>query len=248
MSDRTDQGCRRHSRSVFVPHDSHELLIRNPSVRTAAIIAGGQAQRLGGLDKSGLSVGGRRILDRQLSVLRHVAEHILVVSNDHHRLRSSGLRVCSDLIPAAGPLGGLYTALARSPTAQTLVVASDLPFLTVAFLSHLAARMDSEDAVIPHTAVGAQPLCAMYDRACLEPIRNRLERSELRLSDLIDVVKATKIGPAEVAPFDPEGTLFFNVNTQDDYTQANALATRDHSQPSLGTFIPSFESSKKRTP
>ena len=100
---------------------------------TAAIIAGGRAQRLGGLDKSDLVVGGRRIIDRQVSVLGHVAEHILIVSNDHYRFRSAGLRVCADLVPGAGPLGGLYTALVRSPTVRTIVVACDLPFLTVAF-------------------------------------------------------------------------------------------------------------------
>ena len=121
-------------------------------MRTAAIIAGGRAQRLGGLDKSDLVIGGRRIIDRQLSVLGHVAEHILIVSNDHHAFRSSGLQVCADLIPGAGPLSGLYTALVRSPTARTIVVACDLPFLTVSFLRHLAARARGADAAIPRTA------------------------------------------------------------------------------------------------
>ena len=197
-----------------------------PSVWTAAIIAGGRAQRLGGLDKSDLVIGGRRIIDRQLSVLGHVAEHILIVSNDHHRFRSSGLRVCADLIPGAGPLGGLYTALLMSPTARTMVVACDLPFLTASFLRHLAARVAGTDAVIPRTAAGAQPLCAVYERTCVEPIRNRLERQEFRVSGLGEALRVTDIGPLEVAPFDPDGTLFFNVNTPDDYARAIDLATR----------------------
>ena len=197
-----------------------------PNVRTAAIIAGGRAERLGGLDKSDLVIGGRRIIDRQLSVLGHVAEHILIVSNDHHRFRSSGLQVCADLIPGAGPLGGLYTALVRSPTTCTIVVACDLPFLTVSFLRHLAARARGAPAAIPWTAAGTQPLCAMYDRSCVEPIRARLERGELRVSALSDVMRVTDIGPSEVAPFDPDGTLFFNVNTPDHYTRANDLACR----------------------
>ena len=193
---------------------------------TAAIIAGGLARRLDGLDKSRLVIGGRRIVDRQLSVLGRVAEHILIVSNDHHRFRSSGLRVCADLIPGGGPLSGLYTALVMSPTARTLVVACDLPFLTASFLRHLAARVDGTDAAIPRTAGGAQPLCAVYDRTCAEPIRDRLERGEFRVSGLVDTLRVTDIGPSEVAPFDPDGTLFFNVNTPDDYTRAIALAAR----------------------
>jgi molybdopterin-guanine dinucleotide biosynthesis protein A len=195
-------------------------------VWTAAIIAGGRAQRLDGLDKSDLVIGGRRIMDRQLSVLGHVADHILIVSNDHHRFRSSGLRVCADLIPGAGPLGGLYTALVRSPSDRTIVVACDLPFLTVAFLRHLTARAGGTDATIPRTAAGTQPLCAVYDRTCIEPIRSRLARGELRVAGLGDTVRVTDIGPSEVAPFDSDGALFFNVNTPDDYAHARDLVAR----------------------
>ena len=55
----------------------------------------------------------------------------------------------------------------------------------------------------------------------------RLERGELRVSGLVDdAIRVTDIGPSEVAPFDPGGTLFFNVNTPDDYTRANDLAAR----------------------
>jgi len=195
-------------------------------VRTAAIIAGGRAQRLDGIDKSALVIGGRRIIDRQLSVLGRVAEHILIVSNDHHRFRSSGLQVCADLIPGAGPLGGIYTALVRSPSAQTIVVACDLPFLTVSFLRHLVTRVRGADAAIPRTAAGTEPLCAVYDRTCVEPIRVRLERGELRVSALGDAIRVNEIGPAEIAPFDPAGIMFLNVNTSDDYTRASDLATR----------------------
>lgn len=193
-------------------------------MRTAAIIAGGLAQRLGGLEKSDLVIGGRRIVDRQLSVLGHVAEHILIVSNDLDAFRSSGLQVCADLIPGAGPLGGLYTALARSPTARTIVVACDLPFLTVPFLRHLVSRSRGTDAAIPRTASGTEPLCAVYDRACVEPIRARLERGAFRVSALGESIRVTDIGPKEIAPFDPAGTLFFNVNSPSDFTRANDLA------------------------
>ena len=47
---------------------SHALMRTIPW--TAAILAGGQARRLGGVDKSALVVGTRSILERQLSLLR----------------------------------------------------------------------------------------------------------------------------------------------------------------------------------
>ena len=101
-----------------------------------------------------------------------------------------------------------------------MVVACDLPFLTVAFLRHLAALRTDAAAVIPRSLVGLQPLCAVYDRACLKPIRNMIDRGDFRVSGLSDSVCTTELTPQEIAQYDPDGTLFFNVNTPYDYTRA----------------------------
>ena len=193
---------------------------------TAAIIAGGGAQRLGGLDKWTLAVGGRRILDRQFAVLGQVAEHVLIVTNDPHRFQSAGVRVCADLVPGAGPLGGLYTALVRSPTEHTIVVACDLPFLTAPFLRYLTSRVGAADAAVPYGADGVQPLCAVYRRACAAVIRARLERGEHRVAALTEALRIAHVDPAEIAPFDPDDTLFLNVNTPADHRRAVDLADR----------------------
>ncbi|MGH9346964.1 MAG: molybdenum cofactor guanylyltransferase, partial [Vicinamibacterales bacterium] len=108
-------------------------------VWTAAILAGGRARRLGGVDKSALVVGGRSILDRQVAVLRSLTPHILIVASEEDRFRDAGVRVVRDRIPRAGSLGGLYTALVVAPTEQLVVIACDMPFLTAPFLSRLAA-------------------------------------------------------------------------------------------------------------
>ena len=194
------------------------------TVYAAAIIAGGRGRRLGGLDKSELVIGGRRIIERQLAVLGQVAPEVLVVTDDHHRFRTSGLRVCGDDLPGAGPLGGLHTALTRSPSPRTLVVAGDLPFLSAAFLRHLAARTPHADAVVPRNAAGLQPLCAVYDRGCADVIRGRIERGRHRLVDLAGCLHVTEVGPDEVAAFDPDGMLLFNVNTRADHERAIAAA------------------------
>ena len=198
-----------------------------PAVTAAAIIAGGRGRRLGGLDKSRLVVGGRRIIERQLAVLGEVAPRVLVVSDDHHRFRASGLQVCDDLLPGAGPLGGLHAALTRSPARRTLVVAGDLPFLTGAFLRHLATRAPHARAVVPRNADGLlQPLCAVWDRCCLDAIHARIARGQRRLVELAGSLGATEVGPDEVAAFDPDGMLLFNVNTPADLARAVAAAGR----------------------
>ena len=196
------------------------------TVYAAAIIAGGRGRRLGGLEKSRLVIGGRPVIDRQLAVLGQVATRVLVVTDDHHRFSASGLQVCDDVLPGAGPLGGLHTALTRSPGRRTLVVAGDLPFLTGAFLRHLAGRAPHGDAVVPRNAAGLQPLCAVYDRGCAEAIRARIETGGRRLVDLAGWLRVTEVGPDEVAAFDPDGMLLFNVNTPADHARAVSCAAR----------------------
>ena len=203
------------------------------SVSTAAIIAGGRGRRLGGVDKSDLVIGGRRIIERQLPVLGQIAPHVLVVADDHHRFRTSGLRVCSDLLlPGTGPLGGLLAALTRSPSRRTLVVAGDLPFLSAAFLRHLVVRTPHADAVVPRNEAGPQPLCAVYDRRCSDAIRARIARGQRRLVDLGGWLRVTEVGPDEVAAFDPDGMLLFNVNTPADHAHAISYAAGRPREPS----------------
>ncbi len=192
---------------------------------TAAIIAGGRARRLGGRSKSDLVIDGTRIIQRQLSVLGQVAEHILIVTNDLHRFRSSGLRVCADLIPDAGPLGGVYTALRRAPTSRTLVVASDLPFLHGPLLRHLHHRLGHADAVVPRDGARPQPLCAVYDRRCAERLRARLDRGALGVTDALDELDVVTLDTAEVGAFEDPRLVFCNVNAPDDLAQATSLAS-----------------------
>ena len=192
---------------------------------TAAILAGGQARRFGGRPKALLPLGDRRIIDRQIAVLGTVAERVAVVTSDLERYGALGIPIWEDLVPNAGPLGGIYTALVHA-AGRTLVVAGDMPFLTPAFLRHLDQVGRDADVAIARTADGHYPLCASYGGACVEVIRQRLERGALKVADLLKQVRVREIGPDELRPFDPDGTLLFNVNTPEDYARGLQLAAR----------------------
>ena len=58
---------------------------------SAAILAGGQARRFGGQDKSRLVVHGRSIIVRQVEVLQRVADEVFVVARDPERFADLGL-------------------------------------------------------------------------------------------------------------------------------------------------------------
>jgi molybdopterin-guanine dinucleotide biosynthesis protein A len=195
---------------------------------TAAILAGGRARRLGGLDKGALPVGERSILDRQLEVLRTLTPHILIVGREDPRYRQAGVSVVVDRIAGAGSLGGLYTALTAAPTQQTVVMACDMPFLTAPFLAHLAARGVGVDAAIPRDARGWHPLCAAWSRSAAPRLRARIDAGALRIVDAIAELDVREIGPDELTPFDPDGRLLININTPDDYARAREAVEPPH--------------------
>ena len=187
----------------------------------AAILTGGRASRMGGVRKATLSIGGAPIIERQLDILRQVADPVFLVTSADATAVDADLTVVRDEFPDHGSLGGIYTAILRSPHDRTLVVACDMPFLKRPLLEHMAG-LDA-DLVIPRTIRGYEPLCAVYTRTCLASIRARLERRELEASRLPEGVRVIEIGPETLAAYDPDGLLFMNVNTPHDYERAKEM-------------------------
>jgi molybdenum cofactor guanylyltransferase len=191
---------------------------------TAAILAGGQARRLGGIDKSALVVGDRSILDRQLTLLRGLTRHLLIVTNDRSRVPLVGVPVVVDRIGGAGALGGLYTALVEAPTEQVLVIGCDMPFLTAPFLQFLVERGRDTDAAIPRDEHGRHPLCASYARRTALHFHARIKAGDLRIGEALTDLTVHEVGPGDLGPFDPDGRLLLNVNTPEDYQRARSIA------------------------
>jgi molybdopterin-guanine dinucleotide biosynthesis protein A len=184
----------------------------------AAILAGGHARRLGGINKGALEIGGAAIADRQLEVLRSVAQDVFVVGHADDVWAARGLRVVPDEIVDAGPLGGIYTALVHSPAERTLVVGCDMPFIAADVLERLAA-VDGADVVVARSARGLEPLCAIYSRACAGDIRARLERGAYEASTLPAGFRVAEVGVERAL-------VFVNVNTPHDYERAKGLVER----------------------
>lgn len=199
----------------------------------AAILAGGEARRMAGANKAALSVGGRRIIDTQLALLRQIADPVFLVSPHAGRFSDLQIAVVADVIPGAGPLGGIHAALAFSPHPRTVIVACDLPFLSLPLLRRLVRPTDA-DLVIPRSARGYEPLSATWAAACLDPVRRRLEAGHRKAALLVEDVRIEEIGPEFLASCDPHGRLFVNVNTPHEYEQAQALSRLEAPSRVLG--------------
>lgn len=182
---------------------------------SAAILAGGQARRFGGRDKSALIVEGRSILDRQLSALTVLTGDVMIVGG--RTAPPPPARLVADRVPGCGPLGGLHAALSEGTGNALIMIACDMPYVSAALAGYLLELTREADAVVPRTARGYHPLCAAYTRACLAPAAARLADGRLKLTDLFEDVRVRVVTAEEVDAFGNHDRLLANVNTPAEY-------------------------------
>jgi molybdopterin-guanine dinucleotide biosynthesis protein A len=189
------------------------------------VLAGGQSQRMG-QDKALLPWASTTLLGHALSRLREAtARGAAVLCGPEPRYDDHGAPVFPDVVPGAGSLGGILTGLERLPKDADygLFLAVDLPLVPVALLRRLAERAEEGiDAVVAVTPAGPEPLCAIYGRGCLEPIRQNVEAGRLKVTDFWTAVCVKALYPGALLDLGDPATLFKNANTAADYDALSA--------------------------
>jgi molybdopterin-guanine dinucleotide biosynthesis protein A len=193
---------------------------------TSIILAGGKSSRLG-QNKALETIGAKSLIQWVVDHLATLGTEIIIATAHGETIpcsSSTEIRIAADLYPGKGPLVGIYSGLIASSCPRAIVVGCDMPFLSVGLLDYMLQISSTFDVVVPQTRAKVEPLCAVYSKNCLASIHNLLERDELRLSELINMVKVRYIKEDEINRFDPEHLSFFNVNTQADLARATKLA------------------------
>jgi molybdopterin-guanine dinucleotide biosynthesis protein A len=186
----------------------------------AFILCGGRSSRMGD-DKALLEVDGETMLARTAGLFAQIGIDAGVVGEPIvHKIGGRATR--PDLMPGRGPLGGIVTALSIATKPWNILVACDMPYLTVAWFEYLEERALGSDGwvVVPEGALGLEPLCAAYRVDCLETFHGRVKEGKLKVGSAIEAVRHEKIAPEEWKRFDLEGLLFKNMNAPGDYEEA----------------------------
>ena len=105
-----------------------------------------------------------------------------------------------------------------------------MPFLSLPLLRWMLDQPRDYDVLVP-VRDEPEPLHAVYGKACLEPMRRRLEAGRLKITGFFEEVRVRTIGESVLRAHDPDGHSFFNINTPDDLTEARrilALTSRPH--------------------
>ena len=186
---------------------------------TGVILSGGESRRMG-QNKALMSLGASRLIDRVVDILGDVFGQLLIVTNTPDVYADLEIPMVGDVVPNKGSLGGIYSAIYHVMTPYCFVVACDMPFLNAALMRYMMRQMTDYDVVIPDIEGQMQPLHAIYSKACLMPIEQRLAADRLKIVGFLSDVRVHTVTADEIRHVDPECLAFQNLNTPEEFQTA----------------------------
>jgi molybdopterin-guanine dinucleotide biosynthesis protein A len=160
-----------------------------------------------GTDKALLEWRGQTLLARVQTLASSLLDPVRVIGREE----------LPDRIPNLGPVGGIATALEASETDRNVILAVDLPGLTLEFLRLLRDRTAASPRPMVACALSSgYPLCLGVDRSLLPLVQERIAAGKLSVHGLIGSAGAELISEEELRLGGFPPSLFLNVNTPKD--------------------------------
>ena len=179
------------------------------------ILAEGNSRRMG-TDKSFVLLDGKPMLQHAIDRVSVLGLPIVLVANQPVKYHQFGLPIFTDIIPDAGSLGGLYTAIQSTEADRTLCVACDMPFLNPTLLRFLLDQCICCDAVVPKTRDVSHGLHAVYAPACIPTMHANIVRGDLAIHRMFSHFRTRFIEEDTLRSFDPLLQSLSNMNTPAD--------------------------------
>ena len=186
------------------------------------ILAGGQGQRMGGVDKALVPLASAPLLAHVIARLEPQVERLALSANgDAARFARFGLPVLPDA-GGAGPLAGVLAALRwAAPLGATAVVSApvDGPFLPGDLCPRLclAAESAAEGLAVAQAGGRLHPTFALWPVGLAGPLAAFLDSgAKPKVMDFVAAHGATEARFADGSGFD-------NLNTPEDLARAEAV-------------------------
>ena len=195
---------------------------------SVVIQAGGQSSRME-QDKALKLFRGHPLIQHVIARLQPIADELLVTTNHPEHYAFLNLPLFTDLKPDRGALGGLYTALFSAKHSIVAVAACDMPFVSAKLFKGESEIIVKEEAdvVIAKTDKGYEPFHATYRReTCIPAIEAAITSDKWRVDAWFPQVKIRLLTPEEINRYDPDNLAFLNINTPEDFAQAEQRASK----------------------
>jgi molybdopterin-guanine dinucleotide biosynthesis protein A len=169
-----------------------------------------------GQDKALLPYRGTTLVEHVAKTVSEAAGSVALIG-DPDKLGHLGMKVFADELPSSGPASGIYTALRVTQTDWNLVVACDMPSVTVEVLRELLRRAETSvrncvAAIGPYGQ--PEPLCAVYHRRCLPALTRSIRDKRLRMRDFVKEIGAVWVKV--------DASALANVNTPAEWAEFEA--------------------------
>lgn len=196
-----------------------------PTTIIGVILAGGQARRLGGVDKGLVEVGGRRMIEWIVDGLGPQVDTIVINANRNpDRYRRFGFPVVADRLSSyQGPLAGVAAALDGVPDgAAILTVPCDSPMLPPDLAARLLGALEAQRAelAVAHDGERLQPVHALIPAALRASLDAYLATGERAMHGWYARHRMA------TADFSDRRDLFLNLNRPDDLARLEQLMRR----------------------
>jgi molybdenum cofactor guanylyltransferase len=140
------------------------------------VLSGGYSKRMQ-QEKALLTYNGKVQVEQCLDLLSELCEKFFVSKRDSQDLGENTFPVITDRFLDFGPLGGILSAMMSNPHAAWLIVACDLPLMTVDVLKNLIENRDPfkmATAYMNADNTFPEPLCAIYEPKAVLRLLNSL--------------------------------------------------------------------------
>lgn len=200
-------------------NDEIQATRESSQLLSVVILAGGRSERIGS-DKACLCLNGQTLLQRAVDNLSMLSDDIICVARSEQEIRVKGATVIFDLPGAIGVLAALRAGLERSRYGWSLVVACDMPFISLPLVRYLQTLVEGYDIVVPNQEVGLEPLHALYHKRVLPTLVKVIVDGRKRVVSFYENVRVRKVNETELRQYDPQLRSFYNINTSADLDQA----------------------------
>ena len=191
---------------------------------TGIILSGGLNTRFNGVNKALTHVGGKRIIDWLLGVFSNIFDEIILVTNHPEQFLPYDLTMVTDIFEQRSSLTGIHTGLFYAKNPYAFFSACDTPFLKKELVEVLIKNIEPKfDIILPQTAAGFEPLCAVYSKRCLKSAADHLKADKLKIQWALRSHRTKIIAEKDLRQVDPELVSFFNINTPQDLENAEEM-------------------------
>ena len=185
---------------------------------TGLILAGGRAQRMGGIDKGLIPFHGKPLIESAISRLKPQVSTILINANRSiTKYACYGYPVLMDETPDfSGPLAGFSIGLKHCKTPYLLTSPCDSPLLPIDLAQNMAAELEENNLELVFASskeddgkIWAQPVFCLMKNRLQDSLDAFLSKGDLKIDRWFKELRS-----GSVVFENPQ--VFANVNTPDE--------------------------------